>query len=281
MSLPEFNTYKVANASDRSKNFKVVTTNHPATNFPIGINMLDIKQKCNPRIRAYADNVSPADSNYDQFVGRINLETWGDTHVYGARCTWLDVSKHSLDFQFGKFSSGGMNAGDTTTAKSIDIQFTRAYHVPPKVVIWLTSLDSNCTYVARINAYADNITIGGFRLRIDTWCDSIIYNATITWIAVPSDNPNMTAGQLVTPGSASSGFQQKLIFDKPFKRVPRVMVAFNKLDVANNANLRITTSPKDITTQGMTLVIESWADTVIFSCAAGYIAIDDTLASRN
>ncbi|KAL5638008.1 hypothetical protein ACGC1H_002320 [Rhizoctonia solani] len=280
MSSPEFNTHKVANASDRSKNFKVVITDHPATNFPIGINMLDIKQKCNPRIRAYADNVSPADSNYDQFVGRINLETWGDTHVFGARCTWLDVSKHSLDFQFGKFSSGKMGGGQTTT-KSIDIQFTRPYHVPPKVVVWLTSFDSSYACFIRMNSYAENITINGFKLWIVTWGDSIIYNTMVTWIAVPSDNPNMTAGLLVTPCTASSGSQQKLIFDKPFKRAPRVMVALNKLDIQNTANLRITAHPKDITSQGMTLAIDGWSDTVIYSCGAGYIAIDDAPVSRD
>ncbi|KAG8743343.1 hypothetical protein FRC11_013905 [Ceratobasidium sp. 423] len=279
MSTPEFSTNEIASASDRTKNFKAVITDFPATNFPIGINHLDIQQKCNPRIWAYADNVAPGDSNYDRFIGRINLDTWGETRLFAARCTWLDISKHSLDFQFGKFNSGKMNGEDATKTRSIDIQFTRPYPVPPKVVIWLTRLDSDCGRGTRLNAVAENITTNGFKLKVETWCNTILYDIMVSWIAVPSDNSIMTAGRLVTPGGPSSGCQQKIIFDKPFKRIPRVMVALNRIDIRNNADFRITAYPKDVTTQGMTLVIESWADTVIHSCAAGYIAIDDSPAS--
>ncbi|KAJ1301964.1 hypothetical protein OPQ81_000801 [Rhizoctonia solani] len=280
MSNPEFSTGEISNASERAKHFKVIVTNFPATDFPIGINLLDIWNNCNPRIRAYIDNVAPADSNYDKFIARINPDTWGDTRLYGARCTWFDISKHSLDFQFGRFNTGNMSGTNDDKAKSIDIQFTCLYQTPPKVVVWLTGLDSDCTRNMRLDTSAENITSDGFELTVNTWGDSIIYNATVSWISISSGNPLMTAGRLVTPYTGpSSGFQQKIIFDKPFKRVPHVMAALNKLDISNGANLRIAAYPKDITPQGMTLAIDTWYDSVIYSCGAGYIAIDDAPAS--
>ncbi|KAG8686492.1 hypothetical protein FRC11_008868 [Ceratobasidium sp. 423] len=280
MSDPEFSTDEVANASDRTKNFKVITTNFPATIFPIGINLLNIQKKCNPRIRAYVDNVAPADSNYSRFIGRINLDTWGDTRLIAAKCTWLDTSMHSLDFQFGSFSSGKMSGADATGSKTIDIQFTRPYQIPPKVVIWLTALESDCSTTTRLGTSVDNVTTTGFRLCVYTWYSSIVYDATVSWIAVPSDNPVMTAGRfMAAEAGPSKAFQQKLIFDKPFKRIPRVMAALNKLDINHNANLRIAAYPKDITTEGMTLVLETWDDSIIYAPAVGYIAIDDAPTS--
>ncbi|KAH7322149.1 hypothetical protein B0J17DRAFT_684415 [Rhizoctonia solani] len=282
MSSPEFNTREFANASERAKNFKVVTTDFPATNFPIGINMLDIQHKCNPRIRAYADNIAPADSNYDRFIGRINLDTWGDTRLINAGCTWLDTSKHSLDFQFGRFSSGKMNGADTTKLKMTDIQFNRPYRVPPKVVLWLTAFESDCSKITRLQLTAENVTNTGFKLQVFTWLNSVVDDAAVSWIAVPSDNAIMTAGQVMsTPSGPATGFQQQIKFERPFKNVPRVMVALNKIDVANNANLRITAYPKDITNEGMTLVLETWGGTTIYSCAMGYIAIEDISASKS
>ncbi|KAL5638007.1 hypothetical protein ACGC1H_002319 [Rhizoctonia solani] len=283
MSTPDFSTREIANPSDRAKHFKTILTNFPAIDIPIGINMLDIHNKCNPRIRAYIDNISPVDNNYDRFIGRINLDAWSDTRLYAAGCTWLDASRHSLDVQFGRFSGGEMKPMRAVMTRSIDIQFARPYQVPPKVIIWLTTLDSDCRSNTRFNATAENVTANGFTLQVGTWWDTVIHDpTTVSWIAVPSDNSTMTAGQLVTKGiGASSGVQEKIVFDRPFKRVPRVMVAFHKLDIVNSANMRIATYPKDVTTQGMTLVINTWADTAICTCGVGYIAIDDAPASKS
>ncbi|KAG8726058.1 hypothetical protein FRC11_000917, partial [Ceratobasidium sp. 423] len=90
----------------------------------------------------------------------------------------------------------------------------------------------------------------------------------------------MTAGRFVAQQAGSSkALQQTLVFDKPFKRVPRVMAALNKLNINSSANLCIAAYPKDITTEGMTLVLETWDDTIIYAAAAGYIAIDDAPTS--
>ncbi|KEP49693.1 H-type lectin domain protein [Rhizoctonia solani 123E] len=283
MSTPDFSTREIANPSDRAKHFKTILTNFPAIDIPIGINMLDIDNQFNPRIRAYIDNVSPVDNNYDRFIGRINLDAWSDTRLYAAGCTWLDASRHSLDVQFGRFSGSEMKAMRAIMTQSIDIQFTRPYQVPPKVIIWLTALDSDCRNNTRFHPTAENVTSNGFTLQIETWWDTIIHDpTTVSWIAVPSDNSTITAGRLVTGGiKASLGVQEKIVFDKPFKRIPRVMVAFNKLDISSSANIRLAAYPKDITTQGMELVINAWADTTIYSCGVGWIAIDDAPASKS
>jgi len=66
-----------------------------------------------------------------------------------------------------------------------------------------------------------------------------------------------------------------LKFPAPFERVPRVLVAFNQLDVGNGANLRVRTNTSNVTAQGLSWNIDSWADTTLYSATVAYLAIQD------
>lgn len=259
----------------QSQNFKTFTTNFPAGIFPIGINLIDIERGHNARLRAYADNVSPADSNFDKFKADFHLDTWSDSILHAAGCCWLDVSKHSRDFQFGSFQTG-----DLTNKEAVhDVRFKGQYGCVPKVVAWLSAFDIGIADESRLQAFASEVTTTGFKLRVITWGDSRVHGTGISWIAVPYDRPNMTAGQftLQGPGGAST----EITFDKRFTHTPRILVALNKLDTSRRFNLRVQVKAKNITKDGMTLSIETWSNTILHGAGAAYIAIEEFSPGEN
>lgn len=236
---------------------------------------MDIKHGVNPRIKAYTDNVGPADSSFHRFKADFHLDTWGDgSRLYVGSCVWLDISKHSTDFQFGTFSTGRLNKDNV-----LDVQFKGwQFDSVPKIVTWLSGFDVDKSAISRIFVQATNVTTAGFKLHVGTWLNSIVYDATVAWIAVPSDRSNMTAGNFdpgVVQGKPGVQHSKKITFDKPFKRAPRVVVALNKIDISNNFSLRVLVSATDITTEGVTLNIAPWLDTVLYGAGLSYLAIED------
>lgn len=255
----------------QTQNFKTFTTSYPASIFPIGINLIDFRRERNVRLRAYSDNVSPADSDFDKFKADFHLDTWGDSVLYAAGCCWLDVSKHCRDFQFGSFQTGHLP--DNATGAVLDVKFEGQYGCVPKIVVWLNTIDMERTEEQRILALASDVTTKGFKLRVGTWGPSEVYDSRVSWIAVPYDRPNMTAGQFTTQGSGSASTE--ITFDKRFTHAPRVLVALNKIDASKNTNLRIQAKAENITKDGMTLSIETWSGTVLHGAGASWIAIEE------
>jgi hypothetical protein len=277
MSSNSFNINEVRFWRDpQPKNFKTFTTNHPAGHFPIGLNLIDIDKETNARLRAYVDHVSVADSNFNHFKADFHLDAWDDTRLYSARCSWLDVSQHSTDFQFGSFATGQLSRAGTLS-EVLEVKFKKPYKAIPKIVTWLTTLDVDCSKNTRIVALATDVTTTGFKLQVNTWHITIIHGATVSWIAVPSDRPNMTAGQFdyLHVGSPAT-YRTRIAFDKSFHHPPQVVVALNKLDIGNEANLRIAVQAADITAEGMMLCVDAWGDTLLHSVGCAYIAIENS-----
>lgn len=263
-----FSTSEIRSWHDpRSRNSKTFPTNYPADVFPIGIYMIDIGREHNVRLRAYADNIRPAEAgSYHQFKADFHLDAWADTQLFAAGCCWLDASIHSTDFQFGRYTTGRLYSETYR-----DILFEGQYSSDPKIVVWLSAIDIDKSNNTRIKAFATNVTKWGFRLRVSTWAKTTVHDATVSWIAVPSDRPNITAGQF------NLGDEKRIKFgsDRHFTHPPRVLVALNKLDISKNSNLRIEAKAEDIKKDGMTLSITSWEDTFIYGAGLAYIAIQE------
>jgi hypothetical protein len=243
------------------------------TSIPIGISSLDIDRNNNIRIKAFASNITSERSK-----AAIHLDAWNDTILYSVGVTWLDICKHDRDFQYGTFSAGPLS--QSTDRASTYIMFEKPYASVPKIVVWLQELDIHKCGNWRVNAYAENVTTAGFTLNIITWANTILYKATASWIAHSSTRSNITSGQFnitdIRPWNKPQLQNGKSItFDKKFERPPRVLVALNNFDIANNGNLRIKVLMKDITAQGMSLNIDSWADTTLFTAGVSYLAIQD------
>ncbi|KAG8703281.1 hypothetical protein FRC09_004259 [Ceratobasidium sp. 395] len=251
-----------------------------ASGVPIGLNWLDIEHEKRPRIKAYTSNPSSGCSS------TVHLDAWGDTVLYSAGCTWLDIGKHDRDFQFASGKMGCSvsaklrGATDNRGKWTVKVAFDRPYARVPKVVTWLQEFELDNDHKWNLKSYVENVTTTGFTLTVKGSSDTWIYKATACWIAHPSNRANITSGRFdsvdVCPASQPRQQHSKTItFDKKFERAPRVYAALNYFDITNGANLRIKALVKDVTAQGLTLSIESWGDTVLNSAGVSYIAIEE------
>ncbi|HKP51471.1 MAG TPA: H-type lectin domain-containing protein [Chloroflexia bacterium] len=272
-----FNTMEVRPWNEpRPDNLKEIFFANPYTKPPrlaVGFNWLDIDNGANIRVRAYANQVQT-----DRFTSHI--DAWGDTILYSAGCTWLEMADGDPDFQSGQFGTEDDHPWNQPQLQtSRPITFTRAYSEPPQVVVWLNQLDMARDRNWRVHIYATNVTATGFTWHIDTWGDSVLYTGIASWIAYPANKANIFSGncntedvrpfnqpQLNNSGRANFGSQ---VFATP----PRILLAINSLDIDCQHNLRLKVSADSITNTGMTWHIDSWADTILYSAVASYIAL--------
>jgi len=138
----------------------------------VGLSKLDIQWGKNPRIRAYADNITRDGMS-------IHIAKVSDTSLGGGACYWLHRAKDDPNFQIGDFQSDGDN--------STSIAFERAFTSAPSVIVWLKGFDMDKRYTARIRVYADSVTATGFQLRLETWGDTVLNWVSVSWIAHRTD----------------------------------------------------------------------------------------------
>ncbi|KAG0641499.1 hypothetical protein HOY80DRAFT_721599 [Tuber brumale] len=240
---------------------------------PLGLNSLDIRNDTNIRVVATASEITK-----ESFKARIS--TWGDTTLYSAGASWLEVSPSHLEYQTGELSTQDdhpWNKPQLLTSRRIN--FDRPFVTPPKVIVFLKELDMDKTKVCRVVAKVSGIDRNGFTIHIDTWRDSILYSATAGWIAYPEDRPYVFSGiaktQDIRPWNKPQlKHSKKIDFGGlKFWKTPNIFMAISSLDFGNGANLRIKVEAKDVTEAGLTWHIDSWGDSAFYSASASILAV--------
>ena len=274
--VPSFNTIEVRSwdkpTNETFKKEELSKTYASPPTLALGLNWLDIANNANIRVKTFADNIATASAN-------IHINSWADTTLYSAGCTWLEVAANDPDYQIGQFSTTDDHPWDKPQKEtSHNITFPRAYASPPKVIVWLNGLDMANDKNWRINATATNITTTGFTIHLDTWADTVMYSASAAWIAYPADKANVTSGTYNTqdvrpwnnPRIDNSGR-----VDFPAGALagsPKVLIALNSLDVDCGNYLRLKLSADCVSKTGMNWHIDSWFNTILYSAGASYIA---------
>ncbi|HZU01106.1 MAG TPA: H-type lectin domain-containing protein [Ktedonobacteraceae bacterium] len=242
-----------------------------APGLPLGLAELDIDGKAGIRIRTTTAFVTS--ENF-----QINIDSWGDTVLYSGGCNWIGIAPEDNDLQWGQFNTQEdhpWTQHQATTTRYIT--FPRPYAAPPSVVVWLNELDMSNSANWFIKAYATDISQMGFAIHIDTWANTILNSAGVTWIAHSAGSPNITSGtfntQDVRPWNQPQLNNSNVIeFPHSFAITPRVTVALNSIAIDHASNLRISASASDVTPTGMTWHLDSWADTILYSAGGAYIA---------
>lgn len=205
----------------------------------MGLTSLDIDQKANIRIRAFSSDVT-------QEKFKASLESWADTVLYSASLTWLECSNSRFDY----LQTGTYNTQETRPwnnpqlTQSARINFAKPFSSPPKVVTSLQELDMDRSRTWRIRVYATDVDTHGFTVHADSWANSILYSAGVTWLAYPADQPGVTSGKFntqdVRPWNQPRAENSSTVnFDKAFSKPPKVMMALDSLDYACSKNLRL------------------------------------------
>ncbi|CAE6496149.1 unnamed protein product, partial [Rhizoctonia solani] len=278
MSAYTFNTNEVHSQEESAppqENSRVIETHFPAEKIPLGLTMINIKRGTDFRVRSYIDSIEPVDKKYEAYKATVHLDTWHNAVLRGAACTWFDVSKWDKQFQFGRLLA--TNKLTDNADKWVDVKFERPFDQVPKVIVWLYTINIDRKEDMRIHAVAENVTTTGFRLGVHTWEETVVFDSKVSWLAVPSNFPNVTAGayQAWDMETPRSEYKKEVTFDKPFSRPPRVLVAISKFHASNKHDLCIETKAENITTEGATLSIRSIGDCILYQGGFDYIAIED------
>lgn len=267
-----FSTDEVRSGSNpRDRASKTITFTRPYSappGLPIGLTVLEFWNGENIRVIAHAKGIRK-----DRFD--INMDVRDGTVLYHGDCTWLEVESEDPDFQFGTFNSKQDHPYNHSTSF---ITFPRSYSTPPRVVVWLTTLDILHKKDWRIKAYETDITATGFTIHIKTWGNTELYPTIATWVAYPADKPNVLSGRFSTEDMRPSVFPQTynsgyVNFGNVFTTPPRVLVALNSLEISHAQHLRLRVKTSNVSATGMMWHLDSWADTILYSAGASYIAL--------
>lgn len=205
----------------------------------------------------------------------VYSRAYADTILYAVGFTWFAFPKYehsNLLLQMGSFCTTQDHPWNVKqNLTQTWVAFQSPYKLPPKVVIWLTQIDSDKSYNERVMAFATDITPEGFNLHINTWGDSFLYAAAISWFAYPVDTPGICSGVL-QPTKETAGIVR---FDKPFTRPPRrILVALNKLEADCAFDCRFKIFHEAVTGRGMAVRVETWGNSKIHAVGVSYIVME-------
>lgn len=238
---------------------------------PVGLTSLDISKDRNIRIRALTSGATK-----ERFTA--SLQSWYDTTLYSASLTWLEKSSRFSYMQTGVYNTQETRPwNQPQLTQSHRINFATPFTTSPKVVTWLQALDMDNSKNWRIKVYATDVDTHGFTIHADSWSDSILYSAGVTWLAYPADQPGVASGSFSTddvrpwnqPRAENTG---TAAFQSSLTGTPKVIMAFDTLDYDHNRNLRLRLSTSSVTTTGITWHLQSWWDSVMYTAGASYFA---------
>lgn len=272
--LGSFNTMEVRPWNEpRLLNSKEIAFARTPPSVAVSLTALDLSYQANVRIRAFADQIT-------QQGFQMHADAWADTVLYSAGCSWLEVAPNDPLFQCGQFNTmedHPWNRPQLQTSRQIS--FARPYATPPKVVVWLNSLDMSNGHNWRVKVYVTDVTTTGFTIHVDTWADTILYSAGATWVAMPSDRPNLVTGSFNTQ-ELRPWNQVQLTHSKTvsfqgagYTAAPRLVYGLDSLDLDCRRNLRLKMTADGLTATGVTLHLDSWSDSVLYSAGGSFIAI--------
>ncbi|KAI4185628.1 MAG: hypothetical protein LQ346_005851 [Caloplaca aetnensis] len=239
---------------------------------PIGLTSLDIGHEHNIRLAATA-----ADITREDFSSSLNA--WGDTVLYGASLTYLEAGPGFEYLQTGTFNTTEVGKWqDHKSQNAKRINFAHPFQgQAPKVVLWLTTVDMDKDKNWRIKSYATDIDSKGFTVHIDSWDDTIMYQAGLTWIAYPANQSNVASGTFSTedirPWSKPQHENTATIkFGTSFNKTPKLAMALSGFDYDCKKNLRLRLSTSAVTETAVTWHLQSWSDSTMYRASASYFA---------
>ncbi|KAM0321787.1 hypothetical protein ACHAQA_009883 [Verticillium albo-atrum] len=153
------------------------------------------------------------------------------------------------------------------------------------MALGLKKLDLGNAANIRVRAAADRVSEEEFVLNVDSWADTQLFNATPTWIEFSAADSAYEVGEFKTLDNRALGklaspdgdgiCRDTEHFDFPedkFAEPPNILVWLSALDLDRANNWRVRAKVNNVTSTGFDLVIESWADTKLYSAAASWVA---------
>lgn len=170
-----------------------------------------------------------------------------------------------------------------STSRTIALPKDR-YKAPPNLAAGFTSLDLCCERSLRANIIADSITTTEFRIGVETWGSSRLFEASAVWIEHKVDAKDCVFGQFDTRTNPMSRlaspvkggtlrrtntqsaellpqkYSKPFFFPRRFSKPPEVVCWLNRLDLTSGPDYdyKIRAFADEINTESFLAHINTW-----------------------
>lgn len=173
------------------------------------------------------------------------------------------------------------------------------YQQPPNLAAGFCSLDVSCERPIRANLVANSITKDNFKVAVETWGESRLYEASATWIEHKATAKDCVFGQFDTQESSETPaksatapsarvtkkhtvqtdpvpkkYGKAISFPNPFKKPPEVICWLNRLDLSSGPDhdYKVRAFADTVTSDGFVAHINTWDDGELNGAAMCWIA---------
>lgn len=270
-----FNTTNAKTATAQSAFTSFVPFTLPFTSPPdilLGLQKLDLKKGASTLgIDTHASNITARGFT-------IHASTTRDTTINEAVLQWMAVPRTTpawtTDYQSGHF--GTLSARDRSDTGHVlnvgDVKFAHPYTSPPRVVVWIHAFDFDAGRGWRLHAYPSNIRGAGFTVNVNTWSNTLLYSANVSWVAWPAGDssvvgnywrPNMTRLVNATDKAAAGfGNTSFVSFAQGERRrtFPEPLAGFSRFDVHHNTGEMKIVLENGVRERGMETTVRSFGN---------------------
>ena len=223
---------------------------------------------------------------------RILLERGADVNAHGGCCGsalqaavsggYEEIAQilreNGADVNAGQFNTMDIRSwSEPRSANTKEMHFYDKPYSPPSLAYGLNWLDIDAESNIRINATVSNINTNAFTAGLNSWADTILYSAGMTWLKLGPKFSFLQTGSFNTQEVRVSDdlkpqTAKRIKFSQSFTQPPDVVVFLTGLDLDSCANWRVKAYATDVDSNGFTIHVDSWADTVLYSAGVTWIA---------
>lgn len=238
------------------------------------------------RLKSYAQQVGLAGGTITTTVASdaandtayaLYAKTFGNSTTalaIAANDDLVQTGTYTLPWQLTDTRSGGTAPKDRTQT----IYFDQTYDAVPTVMVWLSGFDRYSSDDPDVGVTADAVSTTSFTARFHSDAGEL-YNATVTWIAIPSGRRGVACGNsdpvtVSRNGPQLSDVQGHVVFPSgTFTTAPLILVCLSGFHFLHFADFRLECSAGEVTKAGFNWHARTWADTRMYGAAVGWIAL--------
>jgi hypothetical protein len=213
---------------------------HPNSDYGVPLNTVDPSKYSVAVCVAMVDTTLPnsAEENFEVYSGSLiqtptEFKVYCDytTHAGDVRLSYFKKTEDDSNFQFGVFNTFDVRPAILPGPPYFDgfVPFTSLFDQPPKVFVGINGFILNRL---SLRVYADNITVAGFNIHVETSGDTWEGSASITWIAFAADQPEVAIGTFRGDVAGRLPLDGYSSFDSvSFPTPPSIFTALTQFDI--------------------------------------------------
>ncbi|MCJ1397775.1 hypothetical protein MMC11_000971 [Xylographa trunciseda] len=221
--------------------------------------------------------VDSSDVTGQQFS--IVAKTWDQAVVNDCEVSWL--ASYDPQVQMGSYRRPKEENGSGSIS-SFSIKFEKPFQSIPKVVAWLTGLNTTTNNGLSISLHVDSIVQDLFTVSAYAPKELHLGEFSFQWVAYPANSAYIRSGQFSiaqargNDSEPTAHVSAEAVFDSPvfFAHTPRVLVGLSGVHCGARRNARAEVAVGEVSTLGFRWFMSTGGYSVLYDAEASYIAFE-------